>query len=388
MSDRPAKTEKLSNAAARRTLVRTMFDRPAVIEKLSIAPERRVLVIADVHGNLPYLRGVLALAGFGGDDLVIFDGDFLEKGEQSLETLRFVMRLCAEGRARAVCGNCDGWADIFSMGPEHQKRTLDYIAWQRRGLVWDMCRELGLDPLAGDFDAVKSVLAEAYPDEWAFLAALPHAIESERFLFAHSGIHAEKPLEAHTAGELVKYDDFLGSAGYFEKWLIVGHWPVMLYHENIVDANPVFDRERHIVSIDGGCVLKDDGQLNALVLPRGEDEDFSFFAYDPFPTARVKRDQAGSERSYYIRWGDSQVRVLRRGEEFSLCRHLRTGYEMEILTKYLFSEEEITGCNDCTDYVLPLRAGDTVSIVERTSRGYFVKHKGISGWYFGELEEN
>ena len=73
-----------------------MFDRPAKIEKLSLAPYARVLVVADVHGNLPYLRGVLSLAGFGKDDLVIFDGDFLEKGEQSLETLRFVMRLCAE----------------------------------------------------------------------------------------------------------------------------------------------------------------------------------------------------------------------------------------------------------------------------------------------------
>ena len=364
-----------------------MFDRPAKIEKLSLAPYARVLVVADVHGNLPYLRGVLSLAGFGKDDLVIFDGDFLEKGEQSLETLRFVMRLCAEGRAKAVCGNCDGWSEIFSMTAREEAQTLHYLSWRRRGLVWDMCRALGLDPLAGDFAAVRAALAEAYADEWAFLSALPHAIESERFLFAHAGVHADKPLSAHTAGELVKFDDFLSHAGRFDKWLIVGHWPVVLYHENVVDARPIVERERHVVSIDGGCVLKDDGQLNALVLPRTEDEDFSFFAYDPFPTARVRSAQAGGERSYYIRWGDSRVRVLRRGEEFSLCRHLRTGYEMEILTKYLFTDEEITGCNDCTDYVLPLRPGDEVRIVERTSRGFFVKHDGVSGWYFGELEE-
>ncbi|MBR2582027.1 MAG: metallophosphoesterase [Oscillospiraceae bacterium] len=365
-----------------------MFDRPAKIEQLSIAPGRRVLVIADVHGNLPYLRGVLELAGFGEDDLVIFDGDFLEKGEQSLDTLRFIMALCAEGRALAVLGNCDGWSDIFSMRPEHERHTLSYLAWRRRGLLWDMCREQGLDPLAGDFAGVKAALREAYADEWDFLARLPHAIESERFLFAHAGMHAEKPLATHRMGELVKYDDFLATAGRFDKWLIVGHWPVVLYHENIVDANPIVDRERHIVSIDGGCVLKDDGQLNALVLPRTEDGEFSWYAYDPFPTARVKRGQEPGERSYYIRWGDSRVRVLRRGGEFSLCRHLRTGYEMEILTKYLFTDGEESDCNDCTDYVLPLKAGDEVKVVERTSRGFLVKHKGISGWYFGELEED
>ena len=364
-----------------------MFKHPAKIEHLSIAPERRVLVIADVHGNLPYLRGVLDISGFGGDDLVIFDGDFLEKGEQSLETLRLVMRLCSEGRAKAVCGNCDGWSDIFSLTPEHERKTLEYLAWRRRGLVWDMCRELGIDPLSGDFDECKAALSEAYAEEWAFLAQLPHAMESERFIFAHSGVHAGKPLESHTAAELVKFDDFLAHAGHFSKWVIVGHWPVMLYHENVVDANPIIDRERHIVSIDGGCVLKDDGQLNALVLPQREGEDFTWFAYDPFPTARVRSDQEEGGRSYYIRWGDSRVRVLKRDGEFSLCRHIRTGYEMEILTKYLFTDEEITGCNDSTDYVLPLRAGDEVRIVERTSRGYLVKHNGVSGWYFGQLEE-
>ena len=201
-------------------------------------------------------------------------------------------------------------------------------------------------------------------------------------------MHADKPLEEHRPGELVKYDNFLSHDDRFSKWVVVGHWPVVLYGENIVNANPVIDRERKIISIDGGCVLKDDGQLNALIIPREDSEKFSWVSYDPFPTATVLDDQPGGGRSYYIRWGDSEVQVLRRGEEFSLCRHVRTGYEMEILTKYLFTDEEITGCNDCTDYVLPLRAGDTVSIVERTSRGWFVKHDGVSGWYFGALRED
>ena len=160
----------------------------------------------------------------------------------------------------------------------------------------------------------------------------------------------------------------------------------MLYGEDKVCANPIIERQRKIVSIDGACVLKDDGQLNALIIPSRDSEDFSFTAYDPFPERRVLQDQAESRRSYYIRWGDSQVQVLNRGEEFSHCRHVRTGYEMDILTKYLFTGEEITNCNDCTEYVLPLQAGDTVRVVEETSRGYFVKHNGTSGWYYGELE--
>ena len=49
--------------------------------------------------------------------------------------------------------------------------------------------------------------------------------------------------------------------------------------------------------------------------------------------------------------------VLERGEEFSRCRHVCTGYEMDILTKYLFTGEErflevleLVGSNPKTHY--------------------------------------
>ena len=111
-------------------------------------------------------------------------------------------------------------------------------------------------------------------------------------------------------------------------------------------------------------------------------------AYDPFPTATAQEDQPEGPQSYYIRWGDSEVQVLGRGEEFSHCRHIRTGYEMDILTKYLFTEDEITGCNDSTDYILPVHAGDVLHVVERTSRGVLAKRNGVSGWYAGKLDPN
>ena len=62
---------------------------------------------------------------------------------------------------------------------------------------------------------------------------------------------------------------------------------------------------------------------------------------------------------------------------------------MEVLTKYLYDHGDgSVTVNDCTDYVLPLQPGDRVSIVEVTSRGYFVKHNGVSGWYAGALERD
>ena len=364
-----------------------MYEAPTKILPLRIEPGRRILAVSDIHGNLPYLKGLLERVDFGPEDELIVVGDFLEKGPSSLDTLRYLMALCRGGNVHVTMGNCDDWNDIFHMGPEYDERIMHYMFYRKCGLLWEMLNIAGIDPFElEDLAGAKRELAKAFPAEWAFLDSIPHAIETEHYIFAHASVRPGKPLREHTVSDLVTCDAFLKQGWRFDKWVIVGHWPVMLYHNDIVCARPIVDRDARIVSIDGGCVLKDDGQLNALIIPFEGSEDFDWDAYDPFPERVVKTAQEGGGRSYYIRWGDSRVQVLRRGEEFSRCRHVRTGYEMDILTKYLFTDDTLTDCNDCTDYVLPLRPGDRVRVVETTSRGYFVKHEGVSGWYFGELE--
>ena len=361
------------------------YDEPARILRPQIEAGRRVLVISDIHANLPYFEGLLQKVGFGADDVLILNGDFLEKGAESLRTLRRVMAMTEKGNVLPILGNCDDWGFVLR---EERPWVPGYMQRRKKGLLWDMALELGLDPLAlpelADF---RARLARRFSEEFSFLDALPHAMEAGRYVFAHAAVYPGRPLEAHTAGELLRCDAWYKLGYRFDRWVVVGHYPVMLYCEDTVCANPILDRKRHIACIDGACVLKDDGQLNCLIIPDITKDDVAFEAYDPFPVRRVLQEQAASRRSAYIRWGDSRVQVLARGAEFSRCRHVRTGYELDILTKYLFSEGEFTDCNDCTDYVLPLKAGDLVGVVEETSRGYFVKHNGVSGWYFGRLAE-
>lgn len=347
--------------------------------------DKRMIAVSDIHANLPYFKGLLEKIGFSDSDELIIVGDFLEKGQHSLETLRFIMRLCENGNCHVLCGNCDSWADALDTERLYwSTRIVEYMTDRRCGLMWDMLHEMGVEVTPElDFAELVPELERRYAAEWKFLRDLPHIIETPRCTFVHGGI---KPgIDVHTmhGGECMKFDNFMSYGYSFDKWVVVGHWPVMLYIPDHVCANPIIDREHHIASIDGGCTLKDDGQLDGLIIP--PEGDFSFCAYDPFPVKTVKTPQHGGGRSYYIRWGDNDVQVLRRGEEFSLCRHVRTGYEMEILTKYLYSDEEFCKCNDSTDLVLELKAGDKVGVVEETSRGCLVKHNGTSGWYLGEL---
>lgn len=360
--------------------------RLARVEKLDIAEGKRIIVISDIHGNLEYFKGLLKKVGFCAEDELIIAGDFLEKGEESLATLRYIMQLSRAGNVHALCGNCDDWCTVFHASERQDEHIMEYILAKKRGILWDMLNAAGLDLFEiGSFTACKQELARAFESEWRFLTELPHALETENFVFTHAGMDDKKPLREHTVDELFRVDRFMTLDRSFDKWVVVGHYPVQLYGTDRVCANPIVDREHKVISIDGACVLKDDGQLNALIIPDKNSEAFSFAAYDAFPERVALDEQQPSKQSYYIRWGDSHVRVLQRGEEFSHCRHVRTGYEMDILTKYLFTDNDYTDCNDCTDCVLEVHEGDVVRVVEETSRGYFIKRGGWSGWYYGEL---
>ena len=81
-----------------------------------IEPDRRVIAVSDVHGNLPFLKGVLEKVHFSPSDVLIIVGDLLEKGRYSLDTLRYVMKLQKSHTVYTLCGNCDYIDCMFLKG--------------------------------------------------------------------------------------------------------------------------------------------------------------------------------------------------------------------------------------------------------------------------------
>ncbi len=374
----------MSHRQYSRTIL-TRLHEPPVVKRLSLPAGRRILAVSDIHGQLDYLKGVLQKAAFGPDDTLIIVGDMLEKGPDPLGTLRYIMALVEQYDVQVVCGNCDFWQDFCDNEPDAKMDEwyIQYLVGKNRGwgdgLIAQMLHALGI-PIAPDMDldAAKRAVKEAFVPEFDFLRALPHIIETDDYIFVHSAY-----LPRQGAFACMKTDEYRTVAEPHEKWTIVGHWPLVLYGGSITCAQPIIDRDLKLISIDGGCVLKDDGQLNALVLPS-----MDCISYDRFPTRRVPEAQRESERHYYIRHGDNRVALLGGDDEFIRVRHLRTGYEMETLRENLL-RQEADGTwliNDCTDYRIPLSPGDEISVVRITSRGVQCKYHGISGWYDGKLE--
>ena len=355
---------------------------------------KRILVISDIHGNLAYLRGLLQKLHLRSDDQLILLGDLVEKGPESLNTLRYILSLREKCRLYPVLGNCDYWhlwvdensAQWFGEGWDRATMThlLRQKAAARSGLLLDMCAELAF-PLREDTDIsrLKAALREAFPAEFDFLRSMPYALETDEYAFVHGGIPAGETLESAGAWKCMKLDNFYASRPHMKKWTVVGHTPVCLYGKSTISAAPIIDKGCRLVSIDGGCVLKDDGQLNALIIRKGQ---FSVDWYDPYPLAKARTPQRRSSRSAYIRWGDNEVFPLVLGRDWCTVRHVRTGYEMEVPTDFLFESEGVLRVSDVTDYRPEVRPGEMLSVVRQTDRGYWIKKDGVSGWYSGELK--
>ena len=364
--------------------------RPARVIRPRIEPGRRVLAVSDVHGNLPFLKGALDRVRFTPDDVLVIVGDLLEKGRDSLATLRYVMELRKTHTVYPLCGNCDYIDQSFLSGPGLDRALWPVLSqfWTDRSVLLQMGAELGLAPRRlEDLPALRAALLERLPEETGFLLDLPHILEAGSFLFVHGGVPREDRLEELDAYDCMKNDDFRGQGHSFRKWVVVGHWPVTLYDGRIQRSAPLIDKDRRIASIDGGCVLKLDGQLNVLIIPDIGGDRLEYTWYDGLPAVTALDHQEASPDPLNIRWSDSQVEVLREEGDRALIRHPTSGRELWVPRDFVgVRRDGKIHTEDATDYALPVSPGDRLALVRETGRGRLVKKDGITGWYYGRIK--
>jgi hypothetical protein len=355
----------------------------AIVKRIELPGHSRLIAISDIHGNLPLLQKLLQKVDYSREDILLILGDIIEKGPWSLETLRYIMSLSEENRVYTVSGNCDAiWSyirhDIDDQG------LLRYMVLRKNTLLNEMCRALGIGVEAhSDIKDIKRKINQFFDKELRWLEQLPHIIETQHFIFAHAGISGEN-LERQDADWVMKNDAFMRSGICFSKYVMVGHWPVINYSTTKGDCNPIINREQRIISIDGGNIIKKDGQLNAVIVKDNDPEQISCTYVDDLPTGKVIEGQGENRDTLQITWIDNAVQLLEPGEEFSLCRHMATGHELRIFNSYLHHSGGAYYCQDCTDYFLPLAEGDEIGIIEVTTTRTLAKKDGLIGWVSNE----
>ena len=161
----------------------------AVVRPLSLPADRRVLVISDIHGNLPFLKGLLKKVQFSTDDILLVLGDILEKSTGGLDTLRYLMDLRRTHTLFFLQGNCENVTLDFLNGAWPDQAAAQYGNFWGEKCAWvSMAHQAGVDvsdPKA--FPAARQAIEALFPEELAFLRAMPTILLHEHYLFVHSG---------------------------------------------------------------------------------------------------------------------------------------------------------------------------------------------------------
>ena len=363
------------------------------VQHVTFPDNRRILMISDIHGHAGGLKQLLEQVHFSKDDILVIVGDLVEKGPESLRTVRLVMELCKTHTVYPLMGNVDCWrlARILSDDPDMQQHILQYSLkarkWWGISFLDELCQEIGVLPdESTDTQELFHKLREHFSKEFHFLQSLPTILESQRMIFVHGGIPHEQvdDLVGTDAMPLMKWDAFHDTGLSFQKYVVGGHWPVNLYPDHKLSTNPIIDLERRIIGLDGGCGISRDGQLNLVIVPNWESNDFSFLSWNPYPVITALDEQPSSTDYECIRWAREHERVTVVQQQDDWADILYQSHKMKIPSAFLYSHGNDTCCDGVTDHLLSVVPGDKLSLVHKASFGCLVKKDGVLGWYNGK----
>jgi len=238
------------------------LDTPRLDAQPPCAPENTCLyAIGDIHGRADLLTQLLQKIERDARDLtpgtkkvLIFLGDYIDRGAQSREVLDILMR-----------GPLPGFESYFLKG-NHEEMLLYFLGDSTYGITW--CDYGGLQTLES-YGAAASTLARhpmAYdhaahvlrtllpPEHLDFLNELEPSLTLGDYFFVHAGVRPGVALDDQQEKDMLWIrDSFLHSKKDFSKIVVHGHTP-----EIAVQAR------KNRIGIDTGAFMTD--VLTCLVL--------------------------------------------------------------------------------------------------------------------------
>lgn len=394
-----------------------------VIQKIQPKPGQRIIAMSDIHGHPDYMLQLLRKLHYDGDDILVIAGDLVDKGPDSLQTVRYIMDLYSKNQVYVSEGNVDEHRMhiLRDESPGWEQRFSDFVHWVQNlwhcGLIPDMLTGLGLSPenvTPENASVYRQRLLEHYAPEIEFLRQRPTILDMGSYIFVHGGIPTDDldSLRDTDRHQWLKNDRFLEQGCRFSRCVVTGHWPACLYRHEEQNLNPFFDYERRIICMDGGCGIKTAGQLNALIFPDKDApmENITWDSYDGAPLVTALESQKAKPFSLYIQYLDNKVERLEEkgsddkdSEEKSpeekdlaekspeeigglvLCRHISSGKKLRIPACYLYQSDNGTWhTEDYSDGELDVAPGDTLSAMYCCDSGCYGKKNGVLAWYRGK----
>ncbi|TDM14134.1 metallophosphoesterase [Macrococcus bovicus] len=335
---------------------------------------KRTIVISDIHGELSLFKALLHDVKWTDEDMLIINGDILDKGPDSLGTMQYIRALSESANVHVIEGNCDRFFD------ELEEEWLYAYMNDRYTVAHEFLKETGttLNDYPTQQDFVQAVLAQ-YGDDRQWFSQLPTAIETEDYLFVHAGVEAyylETPREV-----ALTMPEFYVQTHQCPKTVIVGHYPAANFVEDGLYSHAVkINEERRVIALDGGNQVKESGQLNALIIEA--DGTLCTASVDHHPEVLVIQDfEVSYQEPHTFTFPDYAVKIFEGDEYFTFAEHLSSGVQLMVKTEWIKERDgQHFLKDDYTDYFMDVNAGEQVKLISRYTGYALIKRNGVVGW--------
>jgi serine/threonine protein phosphatase 1 len=196
----------------------------------------RKFAIGDIHGCLDKLEDLLAKIAPRPDDVLIFLGDYIDRGENTKEVIETLIKLSSHCKCIFLRGN-------------HEDMFIEYMEFgTNRGIFLSNGGDMTILSYTGERTTTGKVLSGVLPhDHRAFITTLEWLYEDDGYIYVHAGIRAGIPLVFQDKMDLIwiRQEFYKASTG-LDKKIIFGHSPFIepfiRYDKIGIDTGAVYGR--------------------------------------------------------------------------------------------------------------------------------------------------
>lgn len=356
------------------------------IKHVNVPTDKRLIFVSDIHADLDTFKMGLEKIGFCENDYLFIIGDIYEKGNlgENLRMIRYIMELSKISNVYVQTGNCDEVLRMCYPPVLEKNKFLYFIIEKQKSILNDMAYEMNIEVNPNmDIDAFMTKCVKEYKDIFDFVNQLDDVIFiNDLLVLVHAGISDINNIDPN-AMNVLKFDRFYEVSDVQQKIMIVGHYPTRNYRPNLANANPIFDFNKRIISIDGGNHVVKGGQINFVMLNSIDSMEFNYTYTDHYPhhvmKCDVRYDLPKNQTS--ITYGQNEVQIIDSDLDFYYVNHVKTNSKMWIYKNnvYYNNIDNKYYAYDGTNQFLSVNKNDEISICIKANPYSLIKKDGITG---------